>query len=823
MARKVGIALGFYQNFGTATAVFKKLRRAGFRRSAYIRHTHDDKIVVVTHPHSFLFWALITTLIGLVIGSIIAYKYPAIEYIELPVLIILGFLIGWFGSYFAPQIDKKHIDRFKNIVIKDETLVIAEVDSKNVSLVLKLLRDVESGHPISFYLRPDLYGKPDDQSDLPKEPLSIEHLHEHAQEIARSLRHTSQKKSDNHSLLKRLGKSAKVLNSVQHDVAEAEYVEQTITLSAEWLLDNTHAIQTSIEEIQRNLPKKYYHELPKIIEGPYNGFPRIYVIADEIIKSSANKLTPENIISFLQSFQTICPLTMGELWAMPLMLRLRLIECVQFLAVEIERRLREGELACFWGNRLLNVARRQPERIPKFIEQLKMEQAAPSPHFAEELLDHLFDEETVVLVRNWLEEKFHQPAAEVINHEQMRKTAEQVALSSSIVSLIHLSQISWREIFEAVSLIDAILTKDPINAYARMDFTTRDNYRHSIEVIAKNAKKNEIDVAKQTLQIAAEGTNEVSKHVGYYLIDAGRKELENITGCRPTPLQRSRRWMMAHSAFVYLGSIGFLTTALAAYMLYFSIKWSGNVPIAVIFTFLGLLPISEFVIQIVNLVLAKILSPCMLPKMAYKQGVPGEYPTLVVMPMMLQSVEGIAGHLERLEIHYLANLDPAIRFALFSDYSDAVNQNMPEDKSLLEVAVKGIENLEKKYGPGRFFLFHRERIWSPSENCWIGWERKRGKLEYLNRFLRGKPLPQQENILKVGRADRLKNIKYVITLDADTQLPKDKARQMVETLSHPLNIPRLSANGKSIERGYTIIQPRVETDFPHAETTLFTR
>ena len=187
--------------------------------------------------------------------------------------------------------------------------------------------------------------------------------------------------------------------------------------------------------------------------------------------------------------------------------------------------------------------------------------------------------------------------------------------------------------------------------------------------------------------------------------------------------------------------------------------------------------------------------------------------------MMLLTPESIREEINRLEIRYLANTDPLLSFGLFSDFSDAKQQHAETDASLLKIAVEGLQALEHKYGEGKFFLFHRQRMWSKSENAWIGWERKRGKLEYLNRFLMGETLP--ENIVYVGQANALKGTRYVITLDADTQLPKDQARALVEVLSHPLNRPYLTANKNKLERGYTIIQPRVGTDFIHAKASWF--
>ncbi|HEV8053110.1 MAG TPA: protein ndvB, partial [Parachlamydiaceae bacterium] len=207
--------------------------------------------------------------------------------------------------------------------------------------------------------------------------------------------------------------------------------------------------------------------------------------------------------------------------------------------------------------------------------------------------------------------------------------------------------------------------------------------------------------------------------------------------------------------------------------------------------------------------------------MLYEKGIPAEYKTLVVVPIILQSSESLSDEIERLEIRYLGNTDPLLTFALFSDFLDAKQQYLESDEALLKQVIEGIQALDKKYGPNKFFLFHRQRTWSPCENAWIGWERKRGKLECLNRFLFGESMP--ENIVYSGNAEALKGIRFVITLDADTQLLKDKARALIEVLAHPLNRPYLSKDKKSVERGFTIIQPRTASDFLQAKASWFAR
>src|SRR5206468_11297620 len=188
-----------------------------------------------------------------------------------------------------------------------------------------------------------------------------------------------------------------------------------------------------------------------------------------------------------------------------------------------------------------------------------------------------------------------------------------------------------------------------------------------------------------------------------------------------------------------------------------------------------------------------------------KEGIPDDCRTLVVVPILLTTPSAIQNQLNRLEIHYLGNADANLRFSLLSDFSDAPRQSMPEDAEYIDIVARGVEELNRRHGAGRFFLFHRGRMWSESEQRWIGWERKRGKLEQLNQFLIGEPTPEQEGFLYAGDRAQLEGIRFVITLDADTQLLRDTARRMIETLAHALNQAWLSTVGRPAVGGCSMI------------------
>lgn len=812
-------ALGFYQDKPIVHTVTKELERQGFNRFATIEQDSDGKIIINQKPPLYLGWILIgfglmLTLFLFKYFSLLAFSWHLLALIE--VIFLILFLAISIHSY-STIVDDATIDRYKYAVFKGEKLLIVQVHQQDVRQVLAVLRQVKSAHPVSFLLRADI--EEQDPLEIPEEPLTVDQLKEDATKIAEKLGSVSNRQ-DHVSLLCRLEKSSLILQFLRHDVADAEYIEQTIPLSAEWLLDNMYVIEGSIEDVKRNLPSKYYSELPKLTDGQFVHLPRIYAIAVQLVKGTLGKLTQENIIDYLASYQTQHPLTIGELWAFPLMLRLRLIEWIQHLALRIDNRMRDGELASYWGNRLLYAVRHEPERIPLFLAQLSREQVTPSPHFAEELLDHLFDEQAVIpLVREWLQDHFNLPVAEILHQEQIQETTEQIVFSNSVLSLITLSQLSWSDIFEKISPIDPILQQDPTNTYANMDFLTRNSYREAIEKMARGSRLNEEEVASTALTLSKEGKTLVQQHIGYYLIDEGKPELEQKIGYAPTFLQKIQRVIRRNPAVIYIGGICLTTAFLLFIVCKYLITWNLPLPYLILIAFLSIVPLSECAVQFLNTVIMSLLPAKIRPKMSFLNGIPDDRRALVVVPMMLLTKDSIQAEIERLEIRYLANTDPALYFGLFSDFSDAMSEVTNADAELLEIASIGIQELEKKYGSNKFFLFSRKRQWSESEKAWIGWERKRGKLEYLNRYLMGETLP--EKIVHVGNEEILKGIRYVITLDADTQLPKDQAKGLIEVISHPLNSVQLNEQAQKVVRGYTIIQPRVLTDFTNSKCTKF--
>jgi cyclic beta-1,2-glucan synthetase len=731
------------------------------------------------------------------------------------------------GALLAPMLVKN----LRLTVPRSELVGYARVKATPVTMgkAIKILRQVSKDQPSIFAFHPKKGKLKPVRDRSPWELLTAGRIREHAKKLAAE--HVSSENTiKKAALLNHLDECEKVIDQVYQTLSESSHLEQSITTSAEWILDNTFVIRGHIDEVRKNLPVKFYQELPVLAEGVHRGEPRAYELAMELVAHNDSQLDRHNILDFLDAYQSVSVLTTGELWALPNLLRIALIDDLSGLVERVELRLRERELADYWSNRLMVTARRNPDLMFKVISDLAEEMPVPSVNFALQMLDHLYDEASVLaVVQGWLSRKLGGSLENLVLEEKALHAADEVSIGNGITSLRWLRQVDWREIFEQESRVDRILRKDQVRVYSRMDFDTRDRYRHAVEEIARSAGLEEVEVAQAAVNMAsgaaARKQDDTSKvHLGYYLIGDGRRKLLGFLKAPENPRRRRFAWIYKHHTFIYLGGILLITGAMDILLAWTALASGIGVAETAAVAVTGLFPATQLAIQAVNYIVARLLPPRKLPKMSFsKIGIPDEFRTLVVVPALLTDRKSIREDLENLEIRRQANPDNNLTYALFFDFKDAPERSDPADERLLRYAREGIQRLDEKYGLHRFYLLHREREWAPSENCWMGWERKRGKLEDLNRFLNGEPPRNDIQIVNYGDPERLMSVRFVITLDKDTQLPSGTARRLVETMAHPLNAPVVDQEKGIVTRGYTIIQPRVSTSLPSATATTFSR
>ncbi|MCJ7557613.1 MAG: cellobiose phosphorylase, partial [Gammaproteobacteria bacterium] len=579
--------------------------------------------------------------------------------------------------------------------------------------------------------------------------------------------------------------------------------------AAEWLLDNYYIAAQALREVDQDLPPHYERQLPRLQAGR----PRIYDLSAEIIRTENALLDLVRVERFVEAYQEVLPLTMGELWALPTLLRFGILDCL-----------------------LAAVAR----------------------------------------LTDLAEESIPEGAPVVMSPEQHD---DQLMVENSIRSLRALVVYDWKHFFETLSLVDFTLRQDPARLYAGMDFETRDRYRKAVEVIANHGQGDELAVARGALSLARAGADQLTPHpaptpqespdldrhkdlkdqsngwdgfrsqpgahIGYYLVGQGRLVLEQAVGYTPKGRLRLERFIRSNPTQLYLGSIACLSLGLMIIPLIFT-AMVGSLAAGLLLVFiLALIPALTIAVELVNWAVAQVVKPEGLPHMDFSRGVPEECTTMIIIPTLLSGPDEVNSLVVQLEQHYLRNPDPEFFFALVTDYMDSPTENQPGDSDLVEWARQGIRGLNEKYcqpeldrfTEKRFALLHRGRRWNPSEGVWMGWERKRGKLHELNGLilaaqgvsLGGRSLDTESSFpIREGDLSFLQRVRYVITLDADTILPRDAARELIAGLAHPLNRARLNPVstgecGEEVVSGYNILQPRTDINPLSGSASYFTR
>jgi cyclic beta-1,2-glucan synthetase len=674
--------------------------------------------------------------------------------------------------------------------------------------------------------RPSLHAEP----PLRAEVFSLEQLVHHARTLAGH--HSVVTQRGTNQLLARLDENEQILRAYNRATLVVDQ-SRRVTHAAEWLLDNFYLIEEQIQMARRHLPRGYSHELPRLVSGSSAGLPRVYDLALELISHVDAQIDAEPLRAFVGAYQTVSALNLGELWAVPIMLRLALIENLRRVTSHLMIARHDRDLADLWVERLHDMAEKNPAHLVVVVADMAQSSLPLSSAFVAEFSQRLSRQSPVMhLARTWLEHRLTDQGLSIeqlVNLESQSQAADQVSVSHTINSLRFLGALDWREFVETMSHVDQTLRLDPAGVYGTMDFFTRDRYRHTVETISRHSQLGELEVTRKAIDLAEAGAREKgiqdrTAHVGFYLIDKGLAALERAATMRHPWQSAIERHIHQFPLPFYAGGI-FLLTALGTLALIQPLRalelqgWK-----LAFFTLVLLLCSSQLAVALMNWLSTFLVKPRLLPRLDFSKGIAPECRTMVVVPTMLTSSSAVARLIESLEIHYLANRDKHLHFALLTDFLDASEETQPEDKSLQRLARAGVEILNAKYQsdrPNIFFLFHRPRRWNKVEGLWMGYERKRGKLTEFNTLLRGGSKDCFSQI--VGDTSILPAIQFVITLDTDTQLPRDAARQLAGTMAHPLNRPQFDPVRRVVTDGYSILQPRVGVSLPSAGRSWFVK
>jgi len=670
-----------------------------------------------------------------------------------------------------------------------------------------------------------------DEPPLRAELLSRDQMRQHGKALAES--HTLTEKRAPEQLLTRLTENEGVLVKTCSLLTSAVKANRRIAPAGEWLLDNFHLIKEQIRTAKKHLPKGYSRELPRLSSGPSAGLPRVYDIALETISHGDGRVDEGSLSSFIAAYQQVTALKLGELWAIPIMLRLALIENLRRVGTRVAADRLDRNLADSWADQMVEIAEKDPKSLIMVIGDMARSNPPRSSSFVAELARRLQGQgPALALPLTWIEQWLFEPGLtieQLVQSEAQQLAADQVSISNSIGSLRLLSAIDWQEFVETRSFVEQILQEDPSGVYPKMDFSTRDQYRHVVEKIAKNSLNSEEEVARRAIRLAHDGAernggDDRKAHVGFYLIDKGLPQLERLAQMRLSRAEVIQRMGRRFPLTLYLGST-MLMTAIFTLSLLVQARADGiRGRLLVLIGILLVVCTSHLANALVNWISTLLVTPHRLPRMDFSEGIHQDFRTLVVIPTMITSAQNIENLVEALEVRFLANRDDNLLFGLLTDFADAPKETMPEDESLAGLAGKKIEELNEKYRGTKadmFFLFHRPRLWNPQERIWMGYERKRGKLADLNALLRSGS--KDRFSLLVGKTDLLMGVKYVITLDTDTGLPRDSARQFVATMAHPLNRALYDKKLRRVSAGYGILQPRVAASLPGTNRSRYAR
>ncbi|MCY6371123.1 GH36-type glycosyl hydrolase domain-containing protein [Clostridium ganghwense] len=667
--------------------------------------------------------------------------------------------------------------------------------------------------------------------DMPVIDVNREDLEKHAVEIAN---HYSSTKNTNskRKLIRNLDKSYNtIINGYEYidkDVRE----KKEVVPAAEWLLDNLYLIEKEYKHIKYSMPEKYYKNLPIIDKGIMMGYPRIYHIAVELVSHTDGRIDEETIERFVKSYQTNTVLTTGEIWALPIMLRIALIQNISKITENIVFAQKEKRRADVISDRLIDAL--ADKRIEEELEKIANEDIMFTSHFTERLLKVLRDNGIdVEAVYKWIDEKLEVQetnSEKVISLEHHKQADYQFAMGNSISSIRAVEALNWRQSFERLSFVENILIKDPAQIYEKMDFESRDYYRHMVEKLSKRTRKPESFIAKKAIECAVDAEEiqgkEYEKHVGYYILDKGLECLKTKAGFKNKGINKIRNNIKKHAVGYYIGTIILFTAITMGIFISLSyindferVLWKYIIAGVVL-----VIPCSEIVISILNWSVNHLTTPRFIPKLELREGMGEQNKTIVVIPTIINNVKKVHELVNNMEVYFLANCDRNLYFALLSDFKDSSKKEEKEDKEIVEVALQEIKKLNEKYSKGRediFYFLSRYRKYNEKEGKWLGWERKRGKLMEFNDLIRGSKKTSYDVIS--GNISELKKAKYIVTLDSDTQLPRDTAKKLVGAMAHILNIPHIEKDRKRVFRGYGIMQPRVGVSTISANKTWFSR
>lgn len=604
--------------------------------------------------------------------------------------------------------------------------------------------------------------------------------------------------------------------------------------AGEWLLDNFYAIEEVVKSIEKEMTLKKYKKFVGLSKGKYQGFARIYVLASQIVNYTENKINREVLEESLKAYQTKKNLSMDEIWNIGLFMQIAIIENIRQIAENIY-------ISQYEKIKVESIIERLVERKPKKerkyntykdSKNIKIKMYDIKYPFVEYLSYKLkkYGKKTENFL-NILEEEVEKTGtsvSEITKREHFDIAINKISIGNAITSIKKLQRINFLEIFEKINKVEEILKLDPAKVYDKMDFKTKENYRNAIKEISKKTKISEMYISKKILELATSAyeKNDKSKksHIGYYLQNENMNILLEKLQCKEQKILSENKKVK-----LYISAIILFTIIISAVFANYYPQNNQKMWIKVATFFILLIPISEIVIQVIQYILSKIVKPKIIPKLNFENGIPESEATFVIIPTIVDSDKKVKQMLKNLEIDYLANKSQNLYFCLLGDCKQSDKEIEDYDVDVIRAGIEETERLNKKYPNLKFPIFHfiyRKRKWNESENAYLGWERKRGAItdftDFLLNNLSESEIQEKFNINTISELKKqIPKIKYIITLDADTDLTLNSAYELVGTMAHILNKPEIE-NGRIVS-GYGLIQPRVGINLDITYKSWFTK
>ena len=662
--------------------------------------------------------------------------------------------------------------------------------------------------------------------------LDTQQLEDYLRKIASG--HVLQDKSNKYTYpIPRLKENFEFITEVYNLLNEHIKLKLPIHPAGEWILDNFYIIDETVKTVTKELTLKKYTNFLGIANGPYAGFARIYVLASEIVAYTDGKINGKNLEVLLKAYEDKKTLSMDEIWNINTFLRVALIEnireaCEKIYSAQLQKYKVENIIERLVENKSKDELQFKNigEYKTKVIEQGEMKY--PFIEYMSYRLKQYGKKAYPFL--NILEEQVNKMGteiSEVIKKEHFDIAVRKVSVGNCIISIKNINRINMIEIFEKINGVEEILKKDPVNVYSKMDYKTRIYYRNKLKEISKKTKISEIYIARKCLELSSieyeksnMDSNNKKAHVGYYLIADGEPKLLEILQNKKVPRQNNM-----HKAQKYITALAVVTIVLAGvYGLYINTQIN-NIVLSLILSILLLIPIETIFTQIAQYILGKTKNTKIIPKLDFRNGIPEQNATFVVIPTIIKNGKRVEELMHKLEVYYIANKSDNIYFALLGDCSTSSNEEEGFDEEVINTGKKIVDILNKKYPDEKFTKFnfiYRKRMWNEGEEAYLGWERKRGLLNQFNEYILG-------NISNPFKTNTITNvasmppIKYIITLDADTDLVLNSAKELIGAMAHILNKPELNKSEDLVIAGHALIQPRIGIDLMSSIKSLYTK